>query len=184
MELNSYLELASNLNVLEITKDFLSDKRFFVWSGSSKPTQHHYGRNGLNIHTYQVIKLCLTTNETLGNPVNPSHLFLAALFHDYGKIYDYEPIDDISLEPYTNWKSTSHRYKIHHISRSFLHWNKLAEKYKISQDVIDEVGHAILAHHGQRLWGSPVEPKTQLAWILHGCDLLSARVDDCKLAFQ
>ena len=35
------------------------------------------------------------------------------------------------------------------------------------------------AHHGIRAWGSPVSPNTQLAWLLHLSDNLSARLNDC-----
>jgi 23S rRNA maturation-related 3'-5' exoribonuclease YhaM len=49
----------------------------------------------------------------------------------------------------------------------------------MEQSEIDEVTHAILSHHGQREWGSPVRPATKLAWILHTCDMMSARVNDC-----
>ena len=36
----------------------------------------------------------------------------------------------------------------------------------------------ILSHHGKKEWGSPIEPQSQGAWILHLADMMSARVDE------
>jgi 3'-5' exoribonuclease len=53
---------------------------------------------------------------------------------------------------------------------------RLNNSIKINEN---NVLHNILAHHGQRAWGSPVAPATKEAWILHLADNLSARLDDC-----
>ena len=42
----------------------------------------------------------------------------------------------------------------------------------------EDVLHVILSHHGNRLAGSPVAPKTREAWIIHLCDGISARLYD------
>jgi 3'-5' exoribonuclease len=78
------------------------------------------------------------------------------------------------------WESTDHKYKIYHITRSNLIWNEMGKKYNLTQDYIDEVSHAILAHHGRLEWKSPVEPQTELAWLLHLSDNLSARMCDAN----
>jgi 23S rRNA maturation-related 3'-5' exoribonuclease YhaM len=39
----------------------------------------------------------------------------------------------------------------------------------------DAVIHCMLSHHGRREWGSPVEPVTPEAYILHVADMLSSR---------
>jgi 3'-5' exoribonuclease len=107
-------------------------------------------------------------------------LFLAALFHDVGKIQDYEPVEGSDLQ---KWKSSEHKYLIHHISRSGLIWMEMAKKHKYAGDV-EGIYHAILAHHGQKAFGSPVEPRTRMAHILHCSDMLSARLEDCDTLFK
>lgn len=164
---------AGKLGVNDVCEPVLGDKRFVLWSGSSRSGQHHYGKGGLVRHVAQVVELCRINNEAMGKPINEKFLFLAALFHDVGKMWDYEPVD----ESYYDWRGTPHKRHIHHISRSWAVWLECAMRVGF-KDSGDEVGHAILSHHLQREWGSPVAPNTKLAWMIHLCDQLSARMDD------
>lgn len=169
----------------------LDDPRFPIWSGSSFHTVHHYGPGQLAIHTEEVVTLSLLNNthfNQLGKGVKDDELFLAALFHDIGKTYDYEPVppytkeDGSKVEEYQEWRSTSHKTNIYHISRSGLIWSKAFDKFTptLPTEFHDNVLHAILAHHGRLEWKSPVTPKSRLAWILHLSDCMSARIDDCE----
>lgn len=172
----NYLEeYANSSGVRSICAIVLDDPRFKTWSGSSKPHQHHYGDHGLVIHTAEVVKLCLKNNDlyyTTPNKINERKLFLAALFHDAGKMWDYE------LNAFKEWQGTPHKRHIHHISRSNMVWCETAIVHKLDNDLKDEISHAILAHHGLREWGSPVSPNTRLAWMVHLCDGISARMND------
>jgi 3'-5' exoribonuclease len=183
-----YLErVADSLCVGGIASHVLDDDRFYLWSGSSRIDQHHYGKHGLVVHTAEVARLCISNNEYLGNKLDNTELFLSALFHDCGKMWDYAPHSfENEVPDYGNWISTPHKRTIHHISRSAIEWNlasyskETCERYAyISEDLLNAVTHNILAHHGQRAWGSPVAPKTGAAWMLHLCDGISARMNDC-----
>ena len=156
-----------------LANQVLKDKRFAYWSGSAKPEHHHYGHGGLCKHTWEVTKLCFVNKNSLDiDAINEEELFLAALYHDIGKLYDYEYVNE-------GWRGTDHKRLIHHISRSAIMWSNMFEKLpNLNKDLHDPVLHAILAHHGHREWGSPVAPKTQVAWMLHLCDGISARMDD------
>jgi 3'-5' exoribonuclease len=181
MDLNYLKEEADDLGVSDACNVLLDDKRFSIWSGSSKPEQHHYGDGGLLKHTAEVVRLCLMNNVVMNYKIDERELFLAALFHDAGKMWDY--VHTGHSEDSGKWVSAPHKRKIHHISRSSIYFNQVASNYLLPQGFeearVDEVTHAILAHHGQRAWGSPVAPKTKLAWMLHLCDGISARMDDC-----
>jgi 3'-5' exoribonuclease len=165
-------ELAAYFKVECLCKIVLEDKRFPHWSGSSKPEQHHYGSGRLIEHTLEVVELCLQNNKFFppNKQVEEHKVFLAALFHDVGKMWDYEWTDS------SGWGGSWHKRNIHHISRSALVWNQVAIEHNL--EYADEILHAILAHHGLREWGSPVAPNSRLAWLLHLCDGLSARMDD------
>ncbi len=177
--------------ILQISEKYLVEKhlvfpvvenpKFAVWSGSSKPHQHHYGKGGLITHTLEVIELCMSNYELMKNTYgdmhsNPDQYFLAALYHDVGKMWDYSPVD----QEMTQWTGNTHKRNIHHISRSCIVWNLIASQNGVHQLYTDEISHAILAHHGLREWGSPVAPNSKVAWMLHLCDGISARINDCN----
>lgn len=186
LEANIKLEFlrmeARNCGCEKLANYVLNDTRFPVWSGSSKPNMHHYGEGGLIQHTWEVWSIASRTLEFYQNSIKrgvieglelPSkrELFLAILFHDVGKMWDYQKVDGF-------WCGTSHKRTIHHISRSGIEWAKAVESTGEGRDIEDNVLHAILAHHGQREWGSPVSPKSRLAWMVHISDMMSARMND------
>lgn len=159
-------------DIITISKFVLNEPRFALWSAASKPEQHHYGKGGLADHTLEVVELCLLNNEAYDRPLNTDSLVLAAVFHDAGKMWDYAPVDMACTE----WQSTPHKNQIHHISRSALIWSDAVTRTQLFHRIEDEVLHAILAHHGRKEWGSPVLPETRLAWLLHLCDHISAKM--------
>lgn len=164
--------------VKTISNIVLENPKFPIWTGSLDG-KHHCGAGGLAQHTYEVAHLCGNNNYITKARINDKHLFLAALFHDVGKMWDYEPSSSGIIDEKTKWEATPHKRIIHHISRSALEWSKAVDTTGLFKDAHDDILHAILAHHGQREWGSPVAPKTKLAWMLHLCDNLSARINDC-----
>ena len=176
--------MAKSLGHEEVVKALLSDDKIFSTSGSPSPNVHHYGHRGLAQHTIEVIELCRSVQKTLTN-ANWEILFLSALFHDVGKFWDYvkyqKPIQSPQDWGKMDWKSSDHKFLIHHISRSCWVWRDLATKAKIRESFIDEVSHCILSHHVRREWGSPIEPQTTEAHILHHCDSISARTFECIL---
>ena len=171
---------ATIFGVEDVSAVILDDPRFSIWWGGLK-TQHHDFNGGLAKNTLEVIELTQTCTEILPVELDGTELFLSALFHDVGKMYDYTPNTDTILPDgtITEFKSTPHKRLIHHISRSALMWSHAITPYEeLYEQYHDKVLHNILSHHGQREWGSPVSPKTSEAWMLHLCDGISARMND------
>lgn len=172
--------MAASLNVERIASELLNNYSFLTQSGSQRGKAHHYGHGGLLKHTWEVCSLVLQT-ATFYQRAHPNidlqELFLSALYHDYGKVWDYTR-DPVTLE-YSDKTDNNHRRRIHHISRSVIEWEMIARKLNVDKVFTERVTHNILSHHGQREWGSPVAPLSREAWILHLCDGLSARIDDC-----
>ena len=183
--------IANELGVEMLSELILSDEKFFIWSAAGKEGQHHYKDYGLLEHTWEVVQSSLKMADFYDKyNVNKKVLFLAALFHDYGKTYDYEKDEE------GKWGKTIHSRRIHHITRSALLFQHSVDFYyeqcmekttksaftniEIDEDEVQEVLHAILSHHGRREWGSPVAPNTREAFILHLCDGISARLYDCE----
>jgi 3'-5' exoribonuclease len=174
------------------TDPVLDDPRFEIWSGAGSDKHHHYGDGGLLKHTHEVFEyvelIAMKHNSTCvgyENRINVLELLISVIWHDYGKIWDYQK-DENGV-----WgKHNNHARQIHHISRSAIEWERYSSKLPIElwntleaeNRVInpDNITHNILSHHGMREWGSPVAPATREAWVLHLADNLSARLDDCN----
>jgi len=172
-------------DVYTVCKPILEDERFPLWSGSSKPNQHHYGKCGLVQHISEVVDLCFQNKSYFDHvhEIDSKELFFAAFFHDVGKMWDYEPVLGSNgverVLDYKQWQSAPHKRLIHHISRSAITWSECAKKSEsINEQYHDKVLHAILAHHTCREHGSPVAPKSRVAWMLTLCDNMSARMYD------
>lgn len=172
-------ERSLGLGVSTIATHVIDDPRFAIASGSGKPQQHHYGDGGLLLHTYEVVKLADSMSIELGGmkhkegEISDTVLYLAALFHDYGKVWDYTRVGN------GVWSKSEHARTIHHISRSAIEFNlAIMNAEGLCMSEADSVTHCILSHHGCREWGSPVAPKSIEAHILHHCDAISARSQD------
>ena len=189
---------AKDVNVPMALVDYVLNKpEFALWSGSSKPGQHHYGTGGLLRHTQEVLAYSLVNAgiaRMFGKEVDGLVLFLASLYHDVGKIWDYAAFNpegagvqdaplnliEISNKPdLVVWRGVGHKREIHHISRSAIEFSKAVALTGEGKDIEDKVLHCILSHHGTREWGSPVAPKSREAWLLFLCDGISARTTDC-----
>jgi len=180
-----------------LNQTVLDDGCFLDWPASVK--HHHCYSGGLLRHTVEVVSGCFDQyQETVrnGKPLDWSVLFTAALWHDYGKLWDYEknpewtpeavaapgaaPKLDTKGEPIRFWRETSHRREIRHLSRSYAEFMIAANRadwgWGEEQSFIQAVSHCILSHHGRQDWGSPVEPTTREAWALHLADMSSTRV--------
>jgi 3'-5' exoribonuclease len=163
----------------------LGNPCFESWSGAGKDIHHHYGDGGLLKHTYEVASFADDIADSHGylqqdrSQINSRELFVSAIWHDYGKLWDYQKVNGV-------WaKHDNHAREIHHISRSAMEFASWYDQLKNDGEDLSGVNknnvvHNILSHHGQREWGSPVSPHTREAWILHLADMLSARLDDCN----
>lgn len=181
--------LSTDTDFLKVVSVITDNPKFAKWWGGLRG-QHHDFEGGLARHTREVIELCFDSIKRLNLKIDKKEIFLSALFHDIGKTYDYmenpetgvmafdlmgNPCD---IEP--KFVAASHKRIIHHISRSGIIWSHAVMGTSLNDEYHDKVLHNILAHHGQREWGSPVAPKTQAAWLLHLCDNISARMNDCN----
>jgi 23S rRNA maturation-related 3'-5' exoribonuclease YhaM len=168
---NILTKMAKDVGVYDLAQHLLEDERFQTWSGSSNPNAHHYGDYGLIIHTCEVVTTCFVMADFYSQyKIARDELYLAGLFHDAGKIHDYEKVNGV-------WRAADHKRIIHHIPRSIIIWHDAVSNSEY-QYLFEPVTHAILAHHGHREWGSPVAPKSRVAWLLYLCDHLSARLYD------
>lgn len=130
---------------------------------------HHAYIGGLLEHLYEMLKISLNAAE-LFNLLNKDMLIAGILFHDIGKIYEYEYQGSSII-------TTKNGQLIGHISQGVLILNKYVQEINdFPVHISDQIAHIILSHHDELEYGSPVLPKTIEAIIVANADRLSSKM--------
>ena len=148
--------------IYELCDVVLSNDWFMHAPGGSE--HHHNYRHGLVKHVSEVMHNVFKLTAGWTSP----GLIVSVIWHDYMKTLDYEFNSDESV------KKMPYRKLINHVSGSFAEFYLHARRLKLADKFIEDVGHCLLSHHGRKEWGSPVEPLTADAFILHAADMMSA----------
>lgn len=141
--------------------------RDFATAPAAKMVHHAY-LGGLLEHTLEVVKLC---EESLGlYPMLDRDLLLTgAILHDVGKVREYVYRRTIEF--------SDEGRLLGHIA---LGEQMLVQEARcidgFPEDLLVQLRHMILSHHGQYEWQSPKRPKTIEACVLHLADYFSGQV--------
>ena len=152
------------------------ENKFIVAPAAQK--HHSNYRGGLLEHTIHVLNLALEMANQYGAPieVNKDVLGISALIHDWGKLFEYDTDKSGAIEK-TDLLANEGHISILRGRLSVIYSNfKLSE---LTDDLVADyrkICHCILAHHGNKKWGSPVNPQTIEAVILHMADLTDSRL--------
>lgn len=130
-------------------------------------TVHHAYQGGLLNHTHQMLHMLEGLYPCLPYQIKVERCILAILFHDYGKVYEYNRQGDTQPD----------MYLLGHIYIGAHKLQNVLEQYGVEPEEVKRIIHCVLAHHGQREFGSPVQPCTQEAAIVTYLDNISAKVD-------
>ena len=136
---------------------------------------HHSYEGGLAEHTLEVVGFCEAAAK-LYPALDRDLLVTAAILHDVGKLWEYDA-DSITFERTDPGKLLGHIVLGWELTRRARH-----EIPRFPEGEGLHLEHLILSHHGQKDWGSPVEPHTPEAVVLHQADLASARVNQALQA--
>jgi 3'-5' exoribonuclease len=143
--------------------EIVADLNFREGYGAKK--HHHNFKGGLFVHTAEVVDNCMMAETPA---VNMQVLITAAIWHDYLKILEYAA-DEKGEPQYTDFKR-----RVGHIAGSFAEFAASATDAGVDGNIIREVSHCILSHHGRAEWGSAITPQTPEALTLHWADCMSA----------
>jgi len=150
---------------------FLDDDDFmnaFTHSAAARNLHHVYA-GGLVEHTVKVIKLVMfAADELYPGQVDRDLLFAGSLLHDAGKI------KELSLGPEFNY-TTEGYLRGHVIIGSQMLRERVSAIEGFPEELLLELEHILVSHHGEREWGSPVVPMTPEAMMIHCADNLDAK---------
>jgi 3'-5' exoribonuclease len=138
-------------------------------------SHHHPFRHGLLEHNLTVVKralgMCLS-----GDGVDRDVVIAGALLHDIGKVEEYRyDGDEIAFTEVGNL--------IGHVSLGYaLVRRAIAAQGDIPVAQATNLLHVILSHQGRLDYGSPVEPRTAEAFIVHHADSVDAHLFQVRRA--
>jgi 3'-5' exoribonuclease len=153
---------------------FLDDAEFaarFAAAPAAK-VHHHAYVGGLAEHTRSVMELCALAAEHYGD-LDRDLLLAGAFFHDVGKTAE------LAVEP--GFPYTEEGSLLGHIALGFaIVRERIARVAGFPPDRAADLGHMILSHQGELEWGSPVQPQTLEALVLHFLDNLDSKVGTAR----
>lgn len=133
---------------------------------------HHAQVGGLLLHVLEVATIARTTARTVRR-ANPDLAVAGALLHDVGKVEAY----GVAPEGFSH--TTTGTLLGHVVLGALMFDRRHAEAGGfLTTAQRDELLHMILSHHGALEFGSPVQPMTVEAEILHWADEASAKATD------
>ena len=174
-EIQRLIESVKNGFLRELLEGLLGENgscREFFDSPAAK-TYHHALIGGLAGHSFQVARYALGIYDLSPSreSIDRDMLVTAALLHDIGKVKTYST-DDYAFEYTDRGQLEDHiAIGVRILEREIVKIDGFPET------LASELIHAVISHHGELQYGSPVTPKTREAFILSLCDNLDARLD-------
>jgi 3'-5' exoribonuclease len=149
---------------------FLDDPAFareFAEAPAAK-THHHAYVGGLAEHTLSVMRMCARAVDHYPE-LDRDLLLSGAFLHDIGKTRE------LAVEP--GFPFTEEGALLGHIALGYaMLEERLAQLADFPAARRTDLGHLVLSHQGEYEWGSPVQPQTLEAIVLHFLDNLDSKV--------
>lgn len=168
------LELVKSVkepNLRKLLDSFVSDEDFMrgFTSAPASIQLHSAAIGGLLHHTLNVAKICELIVE-LHPDMDRDLVLTGAILHDIGKVPTFKVTSNITQTPEGNLLG-------HIILGDQGLMERLATVDGFPEPLAQKLRHILLAHHGRRDWGSPVEPMLPEALAVHMADDLDAKLD-------
>lgn len=139
-----------------------------MMAASAAKAMHSAGRGGLLEHVCALLDMHDALRGRLAG-VDDDLLAAGILVHDIGKVRE--------LSVGRTLDYTAEGRLLGHISIGVGMVERAAEGTDVEPDLLAHLLHLVVSHHGQKDYGSPVEPMTATAFALSTLDLLDARLN-------
>ena len=139
---------------------------------------HHAERSGLLHHTTDMLRLARNLLEVYPW-LNRDLLLAGVIIHDLGKIEEMKSDRTGNVTDYTRDGQL-----LGHLVRGITNLNRVAEKAGVTGEALVLLEHMLLSHHGESEYGSPKPPMFPEAEALHWIDILDARMNTMKTAWE
>ncbi len=164
-----------NKELCKLLKDSIEKNPEFIKCPAAIKKHHAY-EGGLLVHTSEVNFLCNAIADACSKlypnaNINRDVINLSSWLHDIGKIETYSLDEDGDPNIFGEKEN-----KLNHILRSLTIFSRVAEKYNLNSEFVQEVNHCIASHQDRIEWKTPVEPISLEAIILAKADKISSEL--------
>lgn len=166
----SLSERVENSHIKKLMSAFWNDEEFMAsyLKASAGKLWHHSWIGGLAEHSVNVTEICLAMSNRY-EWVDRDLLIFGGLFHDMGKIYQYQ------ITSYIDYSDEGRL--VGHISSADAKIVEYAAKMEsFPPKLLMKLRHMILAHHGMIEYASPVLPQIPEAFILYYADEIDSKM--------
>ncbi len=139
---------------------------------------HHAERGGLLHHTTDMLHLARAALEVYPW-MNRDLLLAGVILHDLGKLEELKSDENGNVTDYTRDGQL-----LGHLVRGITLLNRAAEKTGVTGEPLVLLEHMLLSHHGEAEYGSPRPPMFPEAEALHWIDMMDARMNTMKNAWE
>jgi len=169
-ELHGLLDAIADEHVKDIVKSFLLDEDMAarLRRAPAAKTVHHAYPGGLLEHTVSCLKLAHRLADHYPQ-VDRDLLVAGAFLHDIGKVRE------LSYGGGTEY--TDEGRLVGHLVMTAQWIHDKARRVGASKDLEQHLVHIVLSHHGKKEYGSPKEPATLEAALVHSLDEIDSRVN-------
>lgn len=178
-ELLGYVKSVQNPYITKLLNSFFTEDQVFIQkfkNVSAAKTVHHAFVGGLLEHSLSVTRLCANMCENYAF-LNRDIMICGALLHDVGKIRE------LNAFPQNDYTDAGNF--IGHIVMGYEMVMDRIKKIKDFPEILaGEIGHCILAHHGELEYGSPKKPATAEALALSMADNMDAKLETMREALE
>jgi len=148
---------------------------------------HHAWFGGLLEHTYSMValasRICRFYQDQYGPIINRDRLLFGVLFHDFGKIFEYDSSTPafkmkpggVLMNHIVRCPIIIYQAAAEYCNEAMASGGMAYEEYPAFERERDLLIHLIASHHGSLEFGSPVIPSCLEAVLLHQIDMV-----DCK----
>ncbi|MGB3633124.1 MAG: HD domain-containing protein [Rubrobacteraceae bacterium] len=162
-------EAFENENLRDLFALMVSDEGLWdaFCSAPAAKSMHHARIGGLLEHSVQCLRVARSLAEFY--PVDRDLLFFGMIFHDVGKV------EELSWGSGGFGYTTEGRLQGHVVLGDKLVSGYISRIPYFPKDLALQISHILLAHQGEIEYGSPAQPKTLEALLVHLIDNLDAR---------
>ena len=171
-ELAEIRESITNRDLSALLDEIFDDEivyRQFCEAPAAKGVHHNY-IHGLLEHSVSVCRVASAIAEQYPHDVNRDLVVTAALVHDIGKTSEFNYTVAIDY-------SDQGRLLGHIIIGEKMVSDAIGRLDSFPEELRLQLLHLILAHHGEKEYGSPIRPKTLEGFILNHADDVDAKAN-------